>query len=65
MKTQSTSSTAKALLRRLLIGMVMLPPMVGVSSISKDEESRPRMKVHANQIVIPGSPSYLDPNPSF
>lgn len=64
MKTVSKSIRG-ALFRRLLIGAVMLPPIVGVTSIEKEEKPHAKMVVHSAEIVIPGSASYLDPNPSF
>lgn len=65
MATPRLSKIRGALLRRLLICAVILPPMVGVTSIWKSEEVHQRLFVAGKTIVIPGSQSYLDPNPGF
>lgn len=54
-----------ALLRRLIICAVILPPVVGVTGIWKSDDTHLRLFVAGKTIVIPGSQSYLDPNPSF
>ncbi len=54
---------SKPFLRRLLIGLVIFPPMVAITNSEREE--RVTMKAVGQQIVIPGSKSYLDPNPSF
>ncbi|HMN67121.1 MAG TPA: hypothetical protein PKC28_01150 [Bdellovibrionales bacterium] len=56
-------SLRKKFARRLLILAILLPPFMGVTSISKDE--RPHLRQTPKQILIHGSKSYLDPNPSF
>ncbi len=54
-------------LRRLLVAAVIFPSIVAISSISPDELNKPhhQMRQVGSRLVIPGSPSYLDLNPSF
>ena len=54
----------KRVMRRILILAVMCPPLIGVTKINDDEKHAGLRKVGA-RIVIHGSPSYLDLNPSF
>lgn len=55
------------LIRRLLVGAVIFPSFVALTSIDQDETNKPQRKMHrvGERIVTPGSQSYLDLNPSF
>ena len=65
MQTGTIPKIWRPFLRRLLIGAVILPPVIGLSGVGGTKVERLHIFATAHQIIIPGSPSYLDLNPNF
>jgi hypothetical protein len=64
MTEQKKKSKLLPILRRLLMGAVIFPPMVALTNIDKEPVPQ-KMKVVGERVIIPGSQLYLDRNPSF